>query len=268
MRCSRCRMGPQMPDGYSLLGLLILVALMGLALGAMSTVWTTGSTREKERQLLWIGVQFRDALASYAKSSQGAATYPTRLEDLLEDPRFPGVRRHLRRIYPDPFTGKATWGLVKAGEAIVGVYSLAPGAPVKIDGFDTGLESFAKASTYADWKFVDSAGSAALAQGTSAASAPPPPPSQVPPIAVTAAPIAAITPAQPEPQRSPAEEQRKQRQCDTQRKAENRMCNTYASTSGRGALQECQRSVDQRYDFCVNDPNDGSVPPGLDIPSQ
>jgi type II secretory pathway pseudopilin PulG len=265
MRSSRDRIGPQEQDGYSLLGLLFLVALMGLALGAVSTVWTTASTREKERQLLWIGLQFRDAIASYAKSSQGAAKYPSRLEDLLEDPRFPAVRRHLRRIYPDPFTGEATWGLVKAGEVIVGVYSLAPGSPMKIDGFERGLESFAKASTYADWKFVDSAGSAALAQGASA-----PPPSQAPSTAPTGpvAPVAAVSPAQPEPQRSPVEEQRKQRQCDAQRKAENRMCATYASSSGRGALQECQRSVDQRYEFCVDDPHDGSVPPGLEIPSQ
>ena len=252
------------PGGFALILVLILVAVVGMALAAAATVWTTTSTREREQQLLWTGLQFRDAIASYAKSSPGAAQYPKRLEDLLEDPRFPNLKRHLRQIYRDPFTGEAQWGLVKAGDFIIGVYSLAPGVPIKKAGFARGLESFSEASSYGDWKFVASAGSAAATQ-TGAPIPAPPPTSGLP---APVAPVAAASPAQPEPARSPAEEQRRQQQCDTQRKSENEMCNLYALPSGRAALLECQRSVDQRHEYCVNDPRDGSLQPGLDIPSQ
>jgi len=241
--------------------LLVVIAIAGLGLSAVSAVWTTTAKREKEQQLLWVGLQFRDAIASYSKSSPGAAQYPKRLEDLLQDPRFPNVKRHLRQIYRDPFSGEAEWGLVKNGDFIIGVYSLAKGAPIKKSGFARGLESFEEASRYGDWKFVYSGGAEAGTRG-----------------AVPAAPsLAAANPPQmaipvpvapPEPQRSPAEEQRRQRQCETQQKSENQMCNLYALPSGREALLECQRSVDRRHEYCVSDPHDGSSQPGLDLPSQ
>jgi type II secretory pathway pseudopilin PulG len=191
--------------GYALIMLLILMAIVGLTLGAVSTIWTTSSTRDKEQQLLWTGVQFRDAIGSYVKSSPGGAQYPRRLSDLLEDPRFPNVRRHLRQIYRDPFTSKANWGLVKNGDFIVGVYSLAPGAPIKQAGFAAGLESFAEASSYGEWKFVYSGESVAATQGGTPASAQPPT-SSLPPLGAVspgqlADPVGGV--GQPKPQRSP-----------------------------------------------------------------
>jgi type II secretory pathway pseudopilin PulG len=181
--------------GYALLALLILVAISGLALGAASTIWTTTSTRDKEQQLIWTGLQFRDAISSYVKNSPGGAQYPRRLGDLLEDPRFPNVRRHLRQIYRDPFTGEANWGLVKNGDLIIGVYSLAPGAPIKKAGFAAGLESFAEASSYGDWKFVYSGESAAGTQGAN-------PPLAAAPISGLS-PLGAGSPAQPTPLAQP-----------------------------------------------------------------
>jgi len=169
----RCVPPPTL-GGYALIVLLILVAVVGLALGAASTIWTTAATRDKEQQLLWTGLQFRGAISSYVRSSPGSAQYPKRLEDLLEDPRFPNVRRHLRQIYRDPFTGETKWGLVKNGDLIVGVYSLAPGAPIKRAGFAAGLESFAEASSYGEWKFVYEGQPVAAPQGGTPAAAPPP----------------------------------------------------------------------------------------------
>jgi len=38
--------------------------------------------------------------------------YPLSLEELLEDKRYLTVRRHLRAVYPNPFTGKPDWELI------------------------------------------------------------------------------------------------------------------------------------------------------------
>jgi hypothetical protein len=78
-----------------------------------------------------------------------------RLEDLLQDERYPNVRRYLRRIYRDPMTGKNEWGLVKAPDGgIVGVHSLAEGRPLKSADFSEADAAFVAVETYAEWKFV------------------------------------------------------------------------------------------------------------------
>ena len=46
------------------------------------------------------------------------------------------------QIYPDPLTGKAEWGLARAGGRIVGVHSLSDRQPHKEDGFDADDQRF------------------------------------------------------------------------------------------------------------------------------
>ena len=94
----------------------------------------------------------------------GAREWPKTLEDLLLDRRWPEVRRHLRRIYVDPFTGKPEWGLIMHGDRIVGVHSLSESLPLRTAGFPREYEQFASAASHAEWKFIDSDGTAAQAQ--------------------------------------------------------------------------------------------------------
>ena len=135
--------------------MLVLFALAGLGLMLAGTgqVWHTTLQREREVELLFIGEQFRQAFASYRNASTNpAASFPTQLEDLVEDKRFPTPRRHLRRIYRDPMTGLAQWGLVKSGASIVGIHSLSTGAVLKtsLQGQDAEL---AGALQYDQWVF-------------------------------------------------------------------------------------------------------------------
>jgi type II secretory pathway pseudopilin PulG len=117
--------GPRaVPRGYTYVGVLLAVVLAGVALGAAGPLWRTTVQREREAQLIAIGTEFQHALRSYRDASPGAAVLPTRLEDLVEDRRLPVTRRHLRRIYVDPMTGRAEWGLVREGDRIAGVHSL------------------------------------------------------------------------------------------------------------------------------------------------
>ena len=141
--------------GFTYIGLLLLVAAMGVSLTVVSQVWQTKQKREREDELLFIGNQFRRAIEYYYVSTPGgAARFPRSLEDLLRDPRVPGVRRYLRRIYRDPMTGRNEWGLVKTGDVIVGVHSLSEEAPLKKRGFRYADRSFEDRARYSDWVFV------------------------------------------------------------------------------------------------------------------
>ncbi len=137
---------------------MLAVALTGGVLAAVGEMSSHASQREREAELLFIGNEFRRAIGAYYELAPGGAKrYPQKLEDLLEDKRHPAVTRYLRRIYVDPMTAKAEWGVVEAPEGgIMGVFSLSGAAPVKTGGFDKADEAFAGAASYAEWKFTHS----------------------------------------------------------------------------------------------------------------
>jgi len=138
--------------GFTYLGLLIAVTIIGVALATVGVVWQTAQQRDRERELLWVGDQFRLAIGRYYRAGR---QYPANLEDLLRDPRLPGVARYLRKIYHDPITGTTDWGLVRdASGGIVGVYSPSEARPIKqadFSGTDQGFEDKEKLS---EWVFV------------------------------------------------------------------------------------------------------------------
>lgn len=139
--------------GFTYLAAMVLVALLGAGLAAYGETWTHAQQRAKEAELIWIGNQFREAIALYYQRTPGAAKrFPQTLEDLLEDKRFLSAQRYLRRIYLDPLTGKADWGLVPApGGGIAGVYSRAEGR--SIGRGRNGGEELAEGASYQQWKF-------------------------------------------------------------------------------------------------------------------
>ena len=100
-------------NGFTYLGLLLAIALLGLGLAAASEVWSTVARRQHMEQLEWVGQQYMQAIGSYYESSPGGAkTYPRTLLDLVEDRRYPFVLRHLRQVYVNPFTDKPDWEFV------------------------------------------------------------------------------------------------------------------------------------------------------------
>jgi type II secretory pathway pseudopilin PulG len=146
----------QREGGFTYIGVLVLVALMGLVLAAAGQDWHTLQQREKEQELLFIGKQFRLALNRYAKHTPGQAKRaPLHLEELLQDPRYPGIQRYLRKIYPDPMTGSTEWGLITGpnGE-IYGVHSLSDDEPVKKSNFGFADRQFEGKMKYSDWVFM------------------------------------------------------------------------------------------------------------------
>ena len=132
---------------------VIAILLGGLAL--VGETWETSARREKEAELLFIGNEYRRAIGLYYASTPGAVKrYPSTLEDLIKDPRQPSTRRHMRRLYPDPMTGKE-WVVVKGADGgVAGVQSLRRERRSRLAGFRVRDASFEGAQKYSDWKFI------------------------------------------------------------------------------------------------------------------
>lgn len=118
-------------------------------------LWTTAVKREREKELLFIGRQFRDAIGRYYEATPGSAKqYPVTLDDLISDARYPQPRRHLRKVYLDPMTGNNEWGVMRLGGRIVGIHSLSDAAPMKTAGFLQSEGAFQSSEKYSDWVFT------------------------------------------------------------------------------------------------------------------
>ncbi len=141
--------------GFTYLGILFLIAVMGGLLASAGQIWALQAQRDRERELLWVGGQYAQALRSYYRSSPSLAQYPRALEDLLKDDRFPSPQRHLRRLYQDPVTRTHEWGVVRSADGrIAGVYSLSEQRPLKQHGFSAPWTDFAGMARYSDWRFA------------------------------------------------------------------------------------------------------------------
>ncbi len=142
--------------GLVLLALLLVLGLSAIGMLAAAEVWGVTRQRERERQLLFAGDQYRDAIRRYFYGGPPGTPriLPPSLDALLEDDRFPFPVHHLRRLYPDPITGSTDWGLLLAGDRIMGVYSKSEAQPLKQAGFGSADQAFAGKSAYHDWIFA------------------------------------------------------------------------------------------------------------------
>lgn len=151
--------------GFSYIGLLIFIAVLGVISAASLQAGSLLQRRAAEEELLAVGTEFRNALVSFANATvPGQNRLPRTLDDLLKDPRYPNPRRHLRKIYTDPISGSSEWGLIPSvdGRGIIGIHSLSDQAPIKITGFDAAYQGFSTAATYRDWRFIGNAGDAPI----------------------------------------------------------------------------------------------------------
>ncbi|WP_373991164.1 type II secretion system protein [Duganella sp. BuS-21] len=154
-----CRMSRRIKHGrgFTYLSLIIVVAIIALVAASALKLGSVLQRSRAEQELLTIGAAFSDALKSYADATpQGQATQPPSLKELLKDPRFPGTRRHLRKIFVDPMTGNAEWGITYLGNktGVLAVYSLSAAKPVKIGNFPARFGGFEDRHKISDWKFT------------------------------------------------------------------------------------------------------------------
>ncbi|MBN3968370.1 type II secretion system protein [Pseudomonas gregormendelii] len=145
---------PSAEGGFTYLGVLFLIMVMGMGLASAGELWSTASRRDREKQLLWVGTQYAQALRSYYRISPGLAQYPKELEDLLDDQRFPTPRHHIRQLYPDPIGG-GEWSLQRGFDGrITGLNSPSTDKPLKQVDFPSQWSDFTGMGSYKDWQFV------------------------------------------------------------------------------------------------------------------
>jgi len=174
--------------GFTYLGLLIAMTIIGIMVGVVGPSWRAASKVEKEKELIWRGHQFRNAIALYTNAvkphmAANVVVGPTELDGLLDDPRG-GVarttnsRRFIRKIYTDPMTGKDDWVLVMDTSGhIKGVHSASDAEPLKTDNFDLVDSDFKGKTKYSEWIFEykpGAPGQPLLTTGQPVAPGPPP----------------------------------------------------------------------------------------------
>jgi type II secretory pathway pseudopilin PulG len=143
-------------QGYTYLGVLLLVMVLGMSLTGAALVSEVMQQREKERELIFSGEQYADAIKRYYEAGAGGvSTFPRSVADLLKDPRFPAVRRYLRRPLRDPMTPSGEWELIRDEQGgIVGVRSRSVKTPLgQYSGEQVEDLVVGKKKTYRDWQF-------------------------------------------------------------------------------------------------------------------
>jgi type II secretory pathway pseudopilin PulG len=136
------------PRGITYPLLLLGILVIGIASSGVAELWSTQVKREKEEELLFRLGEIRLAIGRYNRDH---GRLPKELKDLLEDRTQLAIRHYLRRIYPDPMTGKPDWKLDtladKAGvvAGIQDVHSQSTGKPLKV------ILSTKPINTYQDW---------------------------------------------------------------------------------------------------------------------
>lgn len=221
--------------GFTYMGLIFLLAILAISLSALAIVWHMEAQRERETELLFIGSEFRRAIAAYYEAGPAdAKQFPRRLEDLVRDPRHGGTRRYLRKIYLDPMTGSDEWGLLKdAAGGISGVYSRSEKTPIKRANFAFGSLTFEQAKRYSDWIFAYGAPGGTVAAAAVAPAARSNASSTAP---------AAASPAPPSPQSS---------QCAAQLANDRTACAAAAQQLGEQVGFICQAHIPARLAACM-----------------
>ena len=153
--------------GFTYLTVMFIIAILLGGLAIVGETWETSARREKEVELLFIGNQYRRAIGLYYLATPGPnKMYPRQIEDLLKDPRQPGTMRHLRKLFPDPMTGKPFVVIKGADGGVQGVASTSDEAPLKVANFRVRDAVFEGAQKYSDWKFIHTPPAAPAAPAT------------------------------------------------------------------------------------------------------
>jgi type II secretory pathway pseudopilin PulG len=131
-------------QGYVLLTLLLIIAVMGIVAATMVTSITFDIKRDREEEMIHRGVQYSRAIRAYYKKF---GRYPATIENLENTNQM----RFLRKRYKDPITHK-DFKLLHFGEAKMGLSlggGIIPGASnIGSNGKLTSSSTFSSSNSF------------------------------------------------------------------------------------------------------------------------
>ena len=142
--------------GFTYVALLFALAVFGLGAAWMGETTSRTVQRERERELVRIGLQIQAAIRSYYLASPGSVrNFPRSFDELEFDARYVGAKRHLRRMERDPIANSFDWGVIRAPDGgIAGVYSHSDARPLTAPGMTIELFEVPPGNTYSNWTFA------------------------------------------------------------------------------------------------------------------
>ncbi len=94
------------PGGYTLVALIVIVAVMNVLVAAALPAWSQVMKRDREAELIFRGLQYAEAIRVFQLRH---GRLPVTLDELVEvNPRS------IRQLWKDPMTDHGEWGLVFA----------------------------------------------------------------------------------------------------------------------------------------------------------
>lgn len=137
-------------SGFTYVAALFMVAIMGVLLGAVGQSVSVIMHREREKELIFRGLQYRDAIERWNK--KGPMPFKE-LKRLLNDP-LNNPNGGLRKLYKDPITGEDFKVLEDKQFGVYGVVSKSSKEPYRQSNFPEALKSFEGKKKYNEWEFV------------------------------------------------------------------------------------------------------------------
>lgn len=98
------------PKGLTLLILLVSLSVMEIFLLLSYIPWKTVVKRELEKELIFRGNQYVEAIRIYQMKNPGR--FPSKLEELLE-------KKCIRKLYKDPISSDGEWDIIVPSSQIV-----------------------------------------------------------------------------------------------------------------------------------------------------
>ena len=125
-RHGRAAGGTRHEDGFILLAVLFLVALILITLAVAAPKIAKAIQRDRELELVHRGEQYKRAVKLYYRKF---GAYPSTIDQLVNTNQI----RFLRKRYTDPMTGKDDWKIIHQGEQHVKIMGLF-GQPIASSG--------------------------------------------------------------------------------------------------------------------------------------
>src|SRR6185369_8253835 len=145
-------------DGFTYIAALFMVVIMGIMMGAVGQSIRVIMQREKEKELIFRGLQYRDAIERWSKKGVPLKD----LKDLVEPTVSSNIDRSkdklLRKLYKDPMTADGKWKTLPNPpdpiQGIYGVVSTSNEEPFKQKNFPEIIKNFKDKKKYSEWEFV------------------------------------------------------------------------------------------------------------------